>query len=362
MALDCSVDLAEEEQRLEASLARLDVELERRRLSSGASSCAGGSRFRASSAPVEGRGSAFAAGANGAGSSRLPSEQRAASASRVASRLRSVTAAACDGVDAVPCKAHGLVPCALCAAAAARPPQPPRSQQPPQRPVAAPPKARARSAGSAGYGLLRMNRDMAITSKRSNVAQGLLTGAHVPPVIDGRQQAAQPPPPQQLPQQLPQQPVQPQLASEQTLMPAQHYPQQPMATQTAMLPPYPYAPPPAIAALPPQTSAEYYTYQQAVYAQLALQQQQQQLYLSAQPVSHAPPPQPTQQSQPTEAPPPPAPPPPAQHERPVPVPAPERRRGEQQQHKEQVTEVKEEGPSESGRVEVAPNALELLGL
>ncbi|KAL1521508.1 hypothetical protein AB1Y20_021168 [Prymnesium parvum] len=115
--------LSAEEERLRASLARLDGELEARRQAS-----AGASAARRHTAP---------------------------STLGVAAKLRMATAAAaCAGFDATPCKMHGLLPCALCASGskprrrAAKPPPPPAAPPRPLRPVDRPPR-RTQSAGAA---------------------------------------------------------------------------------------------------------------------------------------------------------------------------------------------------------------------
>lgn len=130
---ESGVGLSVEEERLRASLARLDAELDQKRATTAGSS--GGSY-------------------GGGGYYSAP----AASMSRVASRLRmAAAAAACEGFDVVPCKQHGLLACKLCAAAASRRPAAPKkkpAKQPPRLPP--PPRStemprRARSAGASSY-------------------------------------------------------------------------------------------------------------------------------------------------------------------------------------------------------------------
>ena len=155
-----SMELNMEEERLEASLARLDSALEAKRLNTAGSAvpaCVGRPFPEADYGPR--------------------AESAPEGGSRLASRLRLATAA-CTTIESVPCKAHGLLPCSLCAAAAARPPRHPadtkraarRPHAPAPLPVARPPAQRARSAGppahrvrSGGptsYAALRVARDV----------------------------------------------------------------------------------------------------------------------------------------------------------------------------------------------------------
>jgi len=155
-----SMELSMEEERLEASLARLDSALEAKRLNTAGSAvpaCVGRPFPEADYGPR--------------------AESAPEGGSRLASRLRLATAA-CTATESVPCKLHGLLPCSLCAAAAARPPRHPadtkraarRPHAPAPLPAARPPAQRARSAGppahrvrSGGptsYAALRVARDV----------------------------------------------------------------------------------------------------------------------------------------------------------------------------------------------------------
>ena len=180
--LNQSMDLRLEEARLEASLTRLDAQLDERRIATAASQIEGGGRAYA-------RGSALAA-------------IRAGSAppggtSRFASQLRLTAAAASEAVDAPqPCKPHGLVPCTLCAAAAARPPKPSMVRKKAMPAVQTSGQLAPRRDRSAGTSYARLARELPPTKPQlvpSNPAS-VLPSPHASARYD--QQPVMPPPPQ----------------------------------------------------------------------------------------------------------------------------------------------------------------------
>jgi hypothetical protein len=205
-----SVELADEERRLRASLVRLDTELEARRLNSA------GSRLNSAGSRISIAGSADSSHSRAQSyitSTAAQSSVRAESAperapSRLASRLRiaAAAAAACPGVDTVPCKAHGLVQCKLCAAAATRP-QPPRriksaKARGPVRhpPPGLPPQQRARSAGPTSYVAMRLARDV-LAGRRPDApvpSHQPQRPFHLPPQPNRLPPAQQPQPPPQV--------------------------------------------------------------------------------------------------------------------------------------------------------------------
>ena len=207
-----SAELTAEELRLEASLHRLDSALEAKRLNSAGSglSSHGGlvsGRARAVSAPAW-EAAAVCGSACGSACGNV--------GSRLAGRLRMVTAAAaaaCAGMDTVPCKAHGLVPCKLCAAAALRPPRPQSGpsrravgQLPPQPSLAQPPPSRrVRSAGATSYTALRVARE--VHAVRSGAMRPQLS-EHSPPPAPSEHAAPSTPEQQQALLQVPPQSAQ----------------------------------------------------------------------------------------------------------------------------------------------------------
>ena len=177
-----SIEMQEEEARLRASLMRLDNQLEARRCATAASSTASSNNFEPppnyhyepppqlqllhqhqqqqhyNDYPLRPPSSRCSSAASGSGLRAVRAES--APASRVASRLRLATASAvCEGFDAVPCRAHGLVPCKLCAAAACRPakPKPKASALPPTKP---PPRRVQSAGGERSYASMRVTRDV----------------------------------------------------------------------------------------------------------------------------------------------------------------------------------------------------------
>ena len=232
-----SAELTAEELRLEASLHRLDSALEAKRLNSAGSGLSsrgglGSGRVRAVSAPAWPAACGNACG-NACGSACGNACGSACGSacgnvgSRLAGRLRMVTAAAaaaCAGIDTVPCKAHGLVPCKLCSAAALRPPRPQsgpsRRAVAPQPPtpsfVQPPPSRRVRSAGATSYTALRVARE--VHAVRSGAMRPQLSeqsprrGEHSPPPAPTDHAAHSAPSPPEQQQALP--PVPPQSAQD----------------------------------------------------------------------------------------------------------------------------------------------------
>ena len=235
--LTASVALAAEEQRLEASLMRLDSALEATRLYGAGASRDGSSRGGTHSSgllahPCSARGGSAPAASGG---------------SRLAGRLRMAAAAAAfTGLSDVPCKAHGLVPCKLCADAARRPPRSSSQQQqqvkraPPRPPLppAKPPARRCRSAGPTSYSALRVAREVHAARNGSRPSSAVLlerprlVGLHAPP--QPPQQPPQPPVLQQPPPppqyQVPTQPM-PSLLPPQQMLPMLPLAHQPLTAE-----------------------------------------------------------------------------------------------------------------------------------
>lgn len=206
--LDSSLALEEEERRLLASLNGIDQALEQRRASTGGASVGGGGRYRAAGiGSTAGIGGAARVNAlRGGGDAWRPAHGRTQSAdavagggaSRLATRLRTAAAAACRGLEAVPCRQHGLLHCALCAAAAERPPlRKAVSAAPPAPPPPLLPRQRCWSAGAPSYAARRMppqahgrccsagNGDRAVTTHQCG-SMPCAASCHLPPLADGR--------------------------------------------------------------------------------------------------------------------------------------------------------------------------------